>query len=67
MHRTGKVCEACASPLKTPDSAVLMDRDGRSYHVTCWVKREVTETPTRRQPRVARRKTPGRRTPPASS
>ena len=56
MQRTGKVCEACARPLKTPDSAVLMDRDGRQYHVTCWVKLGVTETPSPQQPQPTQRR-----------
>jgi hypothetical protein len=62
MHRTGKVCEACMTPLKTPDSAILMDRDGRSYHVICWVKLGVTKPSSKRQP--AQRKRLDRRTPP---
>ena len=62
MHRTGKVCEACTQPLKTPDSAILMDRDGRLYHVTCWVKLDVPERPSPQ--RAAPRKTSRRRTPP---
>jgi hypothetical protein len=34
MHR--KICKACSKSLSTLDSAVLMDRDGRTYHLTCW-------------------------------
>jgi len=39
-----------------------MDRDGRNYHVTCWVKLDASETLS---PRPAPpRKTSRRRTPP---
>ena len=64
MHRRGKVCQACGQPLATPDSAILMDRDGRNYHVTCWVKLDAPEKSSPQ--RAAPRKTSRRRTPPTS-
>jgi hypothetical protein len=53
MHR--KRCQACSKPLGTPDSAVLMDRDGQSYHVTCWTKLTDPRS-TGQQPAVSARK-----------
>jgi hypothetical protein len=33
-----KACHACGESLSTSLSAVLMDREGVSYHLICWCK-----------------------------
>jgi hypothetical protein len=62
-----KQCVACAKPLGVDGGTVLMDRDGRIYHIQCWCQmmdaqaaaREKTKTAawaaTRKKARTDRR------------